>query len=174
MAFGRKILQTFVVVDEDETSTVFRAIRPAQKRVIAFLNILRTWEYGLHRSKQIAPVVHEQMQFPQHVVVRILLSELTEGRLEVVGLHRHVVIVGGWSALHLVEPDLAIGVRATMIHIVAQKVGATAEFHDGHRVGILRIQIRPTVIGRHHATAQFAGEVGILFIVFIQSLFLFT
>ena len=114
------------------------------------------------------------MQFPQHVVVRILLSELTEGRLEVVGLHRHVVIVGGWSALHLVEPDLAIGVRATMIHIVAQKVGTTAEFHDGHRVGILWIQIRPTVIGRHHATAQFTSEVGILFIAFIQRLFLIS
>ena len=114
------------------------------------------------------------MQFPQHIVVRILLSELTEGRLEVVGLHRHVVIVGGWRALHLVKPCLAFRIRATVIHIIAQKVRATAEFHDRHRVGILWIQIRPTVIGRHHATTQFTSEVGILFIAFIQRLFLIS
>ena len=98
----------------------------------------------------------------------ILLSELTERSLEVVGLHGHVVVVRSQRALHLVEPGLALRIRAAVIHIVAQEIRATAQLHDSHRVGIFRIDVWPTVIGRHHAPAQFAGEVWVLFVTLIE------
>ena len=114
------------------------------------------------------------MQFSQHKVMRVLLAELTKRRLEVIGLHGHVVVVRGRCALHLVEPCLAIRIRTTMIHIIAQEIGAAAEFHDGHGVGILRIDKRPAVVGCHHASTQFTSEIGILLVALVQFFPLFA
>ncbi len=61
-----------------------------------------------------------------------------------------------------------------MIHIIAQEVRTTTQFHHSHRIGILRIDIRTTMIGRHHTTTQFTGKVRILLITLIQTFFLFT
>ena len=157
----RKMLQTLVIVDEDEATLSLRPHAPPQERVIALLDLLRTGERSLHRCQHLAPVLHKQVEFAQSVIMRVALTELAERCLEVVILHGHIVIVGGHRALHLVEPGLAIGIGAAVIHIVAQQVRATAEFDEGHRIGILGIEVGPTVVGGHHTATQFTGEVGI-------------
>ena len=104
----------------------------------------------------------------------ITLSELTEWSLEVVVFHRHVVVVGGQCALHLVEPRLAVGICTAVIHIVAQEVGAAAQLHYRHRVGILGIEVRSAVIGSHHTASKFTGEVWILFVALVELFFLLS
>ena len=120
---GREMLQALVVVDEDKTTAILRANAPTQMRIVALADILRTREHGLHRCQHITPILHKQMQFAQHIVMRILLTKLTQGCLKIVGLHRHIVIVGSHGALHFVESSqLTIGVGATMIHVIAQQI----------------------------------------------------
>ena len=171
---GGEVLQTLIVVDEDKATTVFRANSPAQERIVALLNILLTRETGLHRCQHIAPVLHKQMELAQHVVLWILLPEFIQGRLEVVSLYRQVVVVRGYRTLCLVQIRQSLWVRSTMIHIVAQQVRATAQLHDGHRIGILWIDIRTAMVGSHHTASEFAGEVRILLVAFVQALFLLT
>ena len=108
--------------------------------------------------------------------MRIALTEFTEWCLEIVGLHRQVVVVRSYGALHLVQVfsfRLALsqafcpthGVCASVIHVVAQEVAAATQFHECHGVGILGIEIHATMVARHHTATQFAGEVRVLLFV---------
>ena len=115
--------------------------------------------------------------------MRITLSKLTERSLEVVGLNRQVVVVGRYSTLHFTK-ILAFGFRlphlfcpahrigATMIHVIAQEVATTTQFHERHRVCILWIEIDATMITRHHASSQFASEIRILLTIALVLLLL--
>ena len=169
---GGDVLQTFVVVDEDETAVPLRAVGPAQVRVVPLGNVLGTREGRLHRRQHFPIVLHEEVQLAQHVVVGQGLPELPERSLEVVVLHGHVVVVRGRRALHLVEPGQTFGVGTSVIHVVPQEVGTAAQFHQGHGIGILGIDVRTAVVGRHHAATQFAGEVGVLLLALRQLLLL--
>ena len=99
------------------------------------------------------------MKFTQQIIMWILLSELIQRRLEIVGLHRQVVVVRSHSTLSFIQISQSLWVRSSMIHIVTQEVRATSQFHHCHRISILRINIRTTMIGRHHTTTQFTSEV---------------
>ena len=92
----------------------------------------------------------------------VWLSELTKWSLEVVVLHRHIVIIGSLGALVFIKRSQAIRVCATMIHIVAKQVATTSEFHYSHRVGILRIYEWSTMIGCSHTATKFASEIRII------------
>ena len=162
--FGRQALQALVVVDEDEGAAILLPVGPSQLGVVALGDVLRGGELCLHRGQQLAVVLQEQVELAEGVVVGTALSELTEGGLEVVVLYRHIVVVGGHGALHLVEPRLPLGIGASVVHIVSQKVRPASQLHEGHRIGILRVEVGPAVVGCHHAATQFAGEVGILLV----------
>ena len=49
-----------------------------------------------------------------------------------------------------------------MIHVVAQQVAAAAQFDERHGVGVVGRDEGAPVVGRCHAAAQFAGEIGIV------------
>ena len=100
------------------------------------------------------------------------LSEFAEWCLEVVVLHWHVIVVCGNSSLHFVEPRLSFGVCSTVIHVVAEEIGAAAKFHQCHRIGIFRINIWTAVVCLHHASTKFAGEIRILLVTLVESLLL--
>ena len=57
-----------------------------------------------------------------------------------------------------------------MVHVVAQQVGAGAEFDECHAEGVLRIDVGTAVVGRSHAATQFAGEVGVGLVALVQPL----
>ena len=116
--------------------------------------------------------MHKEVQFAQLVVVGQCLSELAKRSLEVVVLHRHVVVVGCYCALHLVQPCQSFRVCSSVIHIVSEKVGAAAKFHQSHGIGILRIDVRAAVVGLHHASAKLASEIRILLVALVELFFL--
>ena len=128
----RQILQSLIVVDENESAVALRAIRPAKLRVISLGNILRRGECCLHRSQCISPILHEEVKFTEHEEVRIILAEFSEWCLEVVGLDRQIVVIGSHRALSLIHPCRSLRIRSTMIHIVAQQIRAAAQLHQGH------------------------------------------
>ena len=171
---SRQILQSLIVVDENESAVALRAIRPAKLRVISLGNILRRGKCCFHRSQRFSPILHEEVEFTEHEVVRIILAEFSEWCLEVVGLDRQIVVIGSHCALRLIHPSRTLGICSSMIHIVAQQIRATAQLHQGHRIGILRIEIGTTMISSHHATSQFTGKIGIKFIARIKFLALFS
>ena len=140
--------------------------------VVALLQILRRRERGFHWCQRLAPVVHEEVQGAQHVILRIGLSELAQRSLEVVGLHGQVVVVGGRGALVLVQRRHALGIGAAVIHVVAQEVRARTQLHECHRVGILGIEVRPAVIGCRHTATQLAGKIGIVLVALVLLRFL--
>ena len=120
--FGRQGTEPFVVVHKDKSSSFAGAIRPSQVAVVSLWNILFTREVSFHRCQLLSIVLHEEVEFPQHVIVGITLSEFIEGCLEVVVQHRQVVVVCGQASLGLIEihvGDFATGVRASVIHVVA-------------------------------------------------------
>lgn len=98
----RKILQPLVIIYEYKTAVAKTPVGPAELRIIALRNILRRRERSLHRSQGFTPVVHEEVELAQRIIMWISLSELPERSLEIVILHRHVVVVGGLCALILV------------------------------------------------------------------------
>ena len=68
-------------------------------RIIALLYILTAWESSLHRSQHFCIIMHKEMQFSEHEIMRILLSELAQRRLEIIRLHRHIIIIGSLGTL---------------------------------------------------------------------------
>ena len=102
------------------------------------------------------------MERSKHKVLRISLSKLAKWRLKIIVLYRHVVVVGGYGALVFVQIGKTLWIGAAVIHIVAQEVGTAAQLDQRHRIGILRVDIGTTVIGRGHTATQFASEVGVL------------
>ena len=116
------------------------------------------------------------MQRTQHIVLRIGLSKLTEWCLEVVGHHGQVVVGGAQCALRLVQRDArrALRIGTTVVHIVAQQVGTTAQLDQRHRIGILGIDIGTTMVGRSHSATQLARKVRILLVALVDLLLLLT
>ena len=92
----------------------------------------------------------------------VWLSELTKWSLEVVVLHRHIVIIGSLGALVFIKRSQAIRVCATMIHIVAKQVATTSEFHYSQRISILWIHVWSAMIGCSHTATKFASEIRII------------
>ena len=106
----------------------------------------------------------------------IALSELAQRSLEVVAQPIYVVVCGGQCMDILIECDArgAFGVGATVIHVIAQQVGARSKLHDSHRIGILRIDEGTAMVGRSHAATQLTGEVGIVVVALGGLFLLFT
>ncbi len=162
-----QVLQPFIVVDEHEATRAVGTVRPAQRLVVALFQTLRCGEVGIHSGEHVTIVVHKQVQLPQGEVVGIALTELAKRSLKVIGLHGQVVVVCAGGALVLVHGgQLAVGIGAAMIHVVAQQVTAAAQFYHSQRIGVLRIHIHAAVVGRCHSAAKLTGEVGILFVAF--------
>ena len=159
----REVAEPFVVVDEDECLLSLIPVAPPQVRVIALLDVLLAGIGGCHGRQHFAVVLHEEVQLAEHVEVRVALSEFVQRCLEVVGHGGQVVPVGAQCALLLVQcySQLALGVRAAVVHIVAQQVAVAAQLDDSHRVGIFWIDVDAAVVRGHHAAPQLAGEVGV-------------
>ena len=124
------------------------------------------------------------MQFAEHEIMRILLSEFTQWRLEIIRLYRHIIIIGSLSALIFIQISRTTIVQITrhhrsrigsaMIHIISQQIASATQLDDSQRICIFRINIRTTMIGSHHTSTQFAGEIRIGFIPLVDFLFLFA
>ena len=54
-----------------------------------------------------------------------------------------------------------VWIDATMIHIVSRKIGATTQLAYNQRFKLPSIDIYPTMIRRHHTTAQLTSKIGI-------------
>ena len=114
--------------------------------------------------------------------MRIPLPKLPERRLKIVCLHWHIIVIGGRTALALVEVrgttivvlarHKAQGIRAAMVHIIAQQIASTAQLDDGHRVGILGINVWTAMVGSRHTSAQFTSEIRILTVCHVGLRFL--
>ena len=161
-SLGREVGEALVVIEEDEGGFSIGTHRPAQRRVVGLLQILRCREGGLHGCQQLAEVLHEEMQGAQAVVLRIGLAELTQRSLEVIGADGQVVVGGEGGGLALVEGvQAAFGVAAAVVHVISKEVAAAAQFHQRHGIGILGIDVGAAVVGRGHSASKFAGEVGV-------------
>ena len=159
---GRDSLQALVVINEDKATITLRTIRPTEMTIIALLDILRAREGWVHRSKCLGIIVHHKVELTKQEIMVVWLSELTKWSLEIVGLHRHIVIIGSLGALVFIKRSQALRVCATMIHIVSKQVATTSEFHYSHRVGILRIYEWSTMIGCSHTATKFTSEIRII------------
>src|ERR1043165_6579168 len=90
------------------------------------------------------------------------LTELTQCRLEIVSLHRQVVVIRKAAGLMLLQPRLAArGVGAAVIHIVPRRVAAAAELYNCHRQYIHWKNVDASMITAHHAWADLASQVGV-------------
>ena len=170
VVLGGQGLQTLVVVDEDEALAVALAHCIAQESVVALRDVLLTREAGLHGGEEFAIVLKEEVELAQRVVVGIALTKLAERGLEVVVLHGQVVVVSGGGTLGLIEVVDALGIGASVVHVIAKEIAAAAELDHGERIGIFGVYVGAAVIGGHHATTQLASEVGILFVACGESL----
>ena len=181
---GRQLLQSLIVIDENKTALIFRPKRPAKMRIITLLYILTAWEARLHRSQYFCIIMHKEMQFAEHEIMRILLSEFTQWRLEIIRLYRHIIIIGSLSALIFIQINRTTIVQITrhhrrrigsaMIHIISQQIASATQLDDSQRICIFRINIRTAMIGSHHTSTQFAGEIRIGFIPLVDLRLLFA
>ena len=90
------------------------------------------------------------------------LSHFAERSLKIIGHMRQVIMIStrrGLRFSHSVKRIVWIG--ATMIHIVSRKIGATTQLAYNQRFKLPSIDIYPTMIRRHHTTAQLTSKVGI-------------
>ena len=159
---GRDSLQALVVINEDKATIALRTIRPTEMAIVALLDILRAREGRIHRSKCLGIVVHHEVELTKQEIMVVGLSELAKRSLEVVGLNRHIVIIGSWRALVFIKCSQALRVCATMIHIVAKQVATASEFHYSQRVCILWIYEWSTMVGCSHTATKFASEIRIV------------
>ena len=181
---GRQLLQSLIVINENKTALIFRTKRPAKMRIIALLYILTAWEARLHRSQYFCIIMHKEMQFAEHEIMRILLSEFSQWRLEIIRLYRHIIIIGSLSALIFIQINRTTIVQITrhhrsrigsaMIHIISKKIASATQLDDSQRIRIFRINIRTAMVRCHHASTQFAGEVRIGFIPLVNLRLLFA
>ena len=181
---GRQLLQSLIIIDENKTALIFRTKRPAKMRIIALLYILTAWESSLHRSQHFCIIMHKEMQFAEHEIMRILLSELAQRSLEIIRLHRHIIIIGSLSALIFIQINRTAIIQITrhhrsrigsaMIHIISKKIASATQLDDSQRIRIFRINIRTAMIGSHHTSTQFAGEIRIGFIPLVDLRLLFA
>ena len=147
-------------------------VRQAQRRKESspLGNVLRAGVRGRHGGERLAVVLQEEMKFAQEIVVRVLFVRIRPREPEIIGLHRQVVVVGGRRALGLVEvSQFAVGVRSSVIHVVSQKVAAASQFDDSHGISVFGIKEDAAVVGSHHSSAKFAGEVGVFPFVVVVS-----
>ena len=124
------------------------------------------------------------MQFAEHEIMRILLSELAERCLKIIRLHRHIIIIGSLGMLVFIQINRTTIIQITrhhrsrigsaMIHIISQQIASAAQFYDSKRIGIFRINIRTAMIRCHHTSTQFAGEVRIGFVSLVNLRLLFS
>ena len=124
------------------------------------------------------------MQFAEHEIMRILLSELAQRSLEIIRLYRHIIIIGSLSALIFIQINRTTIVQITrhhrsrissaMIHIISQQIASATQLDDSQRICIFRINIRTAMIGSHHTSTQFAGEIRIGFIPLVNLRLLFA
>ena len=153
---GRQLLQSLIVINENKTALIFRPKRPAKMRIITLLYILTAWEARLHRSQYFCIIMHKEMQFAEHEIMRILLSEFSQWRLEIIRLYRHIIIIGSLSALIFIKINSTTIVQITrhhrsrigsaMIHIISQQIASATQLDDSQRICIFRINIRTTMI----------------------------
>ena len=109
-------------------------------RIITLLYILTAWEARLHRSQYFCIIMHKEMQFAEHEIMRILLSEFTQWRLEIIRLYRHIIIIGSLSALIFIQINRTTIVQITrhhrrrigsaMIHIISKKIASATQLDD--------------------------------------------
>ena len=121
MAQGIVVLE---VDHEDETLVILHADSPAQVIAIVASHLLPTLgQYGLHRSQTVAEVCEEGVQQTQVTIHLALQAELAKRGLEVVGhlRHAHRLVLERANAANLLRR------RTTMIHVVADAVGTTAQ-----------------------------------------------
>src|ERR1035437_6333586 len=104
------------------------------------------------------------MEASQEVVLRADLTVLAQGRLKVVVFHGHVIPIPRSLRFHQ-SRQFAFGIHAAMIHIVAEQGAARAELDERGGLDILGIDENAPMVAVHHATANFAGEIRILFSV---------
>ena len=115
------------------------------------------------------------MEFSQHEIMGIELSELSYRCLKIIVFQRHIIVVGSSGALTLVECiEVAVGVGSAMIHIITKKITSASQLHDSHGIGILRGHQGTTVIGCRHTTSELTGEIGVLQLILVHVFFLFT
>ena len=181
---GRQLLQSLIVINENKTALIFRPKRPAKMRIITLIYILTAWEARLHRSQYFCIIMHKEMQFAEHEIMRILLSEFSQWRLEIIRLYRHIIIIGSLSALIFIQINRTTIVQITrhhrsrigsaMIHIISQQIASATQLDDSQRIRIFRINIRTAMIGSHHTSTQFAGEIRIGFIPLVNLRLLFA
>ena len=96
---GRDSLQALVVINKDKATIALRTIRPTEMAIVALFDILRAREGRIHRSKCLGIIVHHKVELTKQEIMVVWLSELTKWSLEVVVLHRHIVIIGSLGAL---------------------------------------------------------------------------
>ena len=153
-------------------------------RIIALLYILTAWETSLHRSQHFCIIMHKEMQFAEHEIMRILLSELAQRRLEIIRLYRHIIIIGSLSTPIFIQINRTTIIQITrhhrgrigsaMIHIITQQITSATQLDDSQRIRIFRINIRTAMVRCHHASTQFAGEVRIGFVPLVDFRLLFA
>ena len=128
----REVGEALVVVDEDEGRTAVSPDTPPQLRVLPLLEVLGSWELRLHGCEELSKVLHEEVERAESVERLVLLSELTEGSLKVVGADGQVVVGRSRRGLHLVEGvQFPFRVGPPVVHVVAEEVASASQFHHG-------------------------------------------
>ena len=117
----------------------------------------------IHLTQFLSPISEELMQEATFVpCCPVGLSHFAKWGLEVIAHVGHVVVVGHSSGLCLCHRVFGVvGIRASMIHIVTGEVGTRAQLADGERFHFFATHVDASMIGGHHATPQFTGEVGV-------------
>ncbi len=162
--FRRHVLKALVIIHENKSAFSIGTNAPAQGVKIIFPMRTLVRHGRRHSGQSRTPFMEEKMEASQEMVLLADLTILAQGRLKVVVFNGHVVPIPRGLRFHQ-GGQFAFGIHAAVIHVVAGQGAARTELDERGGLGVLGIDKDAPVVAVHHAAANFAGEIRVLFSV---------
>ena len=108
--------------------------------------------------------MQEKMEASQEMILLADLTVLAQRRLKIVVFNRHVIPIPRGLRFHQ-GGQFALGIHAAVIHVIAKQGAARTELDERGGLGVLGIDEDAPVVAVHHAAANFAGKIRVLFSV---------
>ena len=132
--------------------------RPAALPVLRNLGV-PFWQNGIRLRGQMAEIPQKQVQRPQGIIAVVNPPELPHRGLEIIGPHRKLIGRTGFQRL-LQRGVFSPGIGASVVHVIAQQIGAGAEFAKSHGGGVHAGDKGAPVAGHLQASSQLRRQIG--------------
>ena len=156
---GQRIIPC-IVIEEHKATIPVGSRDGAHGGPICGVGGYNTGQDRSHRGKRTSKFVEEQVKYLGGAKRRAHLSELSQGRLEVIGDFWQIVnMIAGNGFLK--AGQLAFRIGAALIHVVAIQVGARTQSGQSDGGDVIGTDHGAAVVGDLHSPARFGHQVRI-------------